>query len=221
MVCFMYRRGSVGKMTRILLTHYRAVCICVCVHTGPSGMKQWSQGSTLETWMTMVSMFSTLGQQDNPLKTWCVPLVLSIQVCKRPHFFFSVFFFSTMVGLFCADAWWKQSWQATPKSVEFVGRDNFQSSKFETSLGKWFEISFLVLLGIFSLPEQARAHYTTTNKYDITYRCLGSVDIHILPEAFPSLCSLLRLRSSVWLVFQWKSLLFSTACQFGEIGLAQ
>lgn len=86
MICFMYRRGSVGKMTWILLTRYRAVCICVCVHTGPSGMKRWSQGSTLETWMTLVSMFSSLDQQDNPLKTWCVPLVLSIQVCKQPSF---------------------------------------------------------------------------------------------------------------------------------------
>lgn len=86
MICFMYRRRSVGKMTWILLTRYRAVCICVCVHLGPSGMKRWSQGSTLETRMTLVSLFSSLDQQDNPLKTWCVSLVLSIQVCKQPFF---------------------------------------------------------------------------------------------------------------------------------------
>lgn len=76
--------------------------------------------------MTLVSMFSPLDQQDNPLKTWCVPLVLSIQVCKRPVFFFCfcfVGFFFTMVGLFCADAWRKQNWQATSKSMEFVELD--------------------------------------------------------------------------------------------------
>lgn len=54
-------------------------------------------------------------------------------------------------------------------------------------------------------------------KYDITYRCLESIDVYILPEALP-VHSLFRLRSLVWFVFQWKPLLFSTASQFGEMG---
>lgn len=76
MVCFMYREGCVGKMTRILLSHGTLVCLCVCVSAEPPGTKHWSPGSTQETWMTLVSMFSSLGQQDNLLTTWCVPLVL-------------------------------------------------------------------------------------------------------------------------------------------------
>lgn len=168
MVCFMYRRGSVGKMTWILLTRYRAVCICVCVHTGPSGMKQWSRGSTLETWMTLVSMFSSLDQQDNPLKTWCVPLVLSIQVCKQSVFFG---FFFCFVFLLWAD------------SVRMCGRSR-ADGLLQNQWNLWVETTFKGLnsrlplenssvfpfrsfLGFFRSLEQARAHHTTTNKYNL------------------------------------------------------
>ncbi len=111
MVCFMYRRGCVGKMTWSLLSCNRVVCLCVCVSMEPTGMKHWSQGSTQETWMILVSMFSSLDQQDNLLETWCVPLSFVLFRCSR-DLFFSVWW----SYLFCVEVGEdkEESWQHTP-----------------------------------------------------------------------------------------------------------
>lgn len=120
MVCFMYRRGCVGKMTWSLLSCNRVVCLCVCVSMEPTGMKHWSQGSTQETWMILVSMFSSLDQQDNLLETWCVPLSFVLFRCSR-DLFFSVWW----SYLFCVEVGEDkdESWQHTPnKSNLFVDK---------------------------------------------------------------------------------------------------
>lgn len=128
MVCFMYRRGFVGKMTWILLSRNRAVCICVCVRMEPSGMKHWSQGSTQETWMILVSMFSSLDQQDNLLKTWCVHLVLYYSGAQIP------FIFTVMVSSFLCRSTESAELAAYSKEMEFVSLNNPHGSSSHLSL---------------------------------------------------------------------------------------
>lgn len=124
MVCFMYRRGCVGKMTWSLLSRNRVVCLCVCVNMEPTGMKHWSQGSTQETWMILVSMFSSLDQQDNLLKTWCVPFSFVLFSCSR-GLFFSVWW----SYIFCVEVGGgkEESWQCTP-NICHVNRDKMACS---------------------------------------------------------------------------------------------
>lgn len=72
--------------------------------------------------MTLVSMFSSLDQQDNPLKTWCVALVLLYSGVQASCYVL------TMAGLFilcrCVAGAELTSYS---KSMEFVQKQILKS----------------------------------------------------------------------------------------------